>query len=139
MIDTNKLIGIRWKFNGRDFNGVDCLGLLYLFFKENNWPETFDDGKPIEEGWFHTEPYRMYRYFLKHFDKYEDKSQLQYGDILLMNIQGESHVGIYINYDKFISTFPSKDNGLKLKTFSFQDRLQHWQSSFICFFRRRGD
>lgn len=29
----NKYIGLKYKNQGRDFDGVDCYGLLYLFYK----------------------------------------------------------------------------------------------------------
>lgn len=32
----NKYIGIPYKFGGRDFDGIDCYGLVKLFYKEEH-------------------------------------------------------------------------------------------------------
>lgn len=34
MIDFNKYVGIPWEYKGRGDNGVDCLGLVRKFYKE---------------------------------------------------------------------------------------------------------
>lgn len=48
MFDLNKLIGIPFKLNRKDFKGCDCRGIVWLyyhFFKEKEFP--FTDGKRI--------------------------------------------------------------------------------------------
>ena len=46
--DVNKYIGIPHYFNTSSFRKCDCLGLIKLFYREHGWPQTFDDGLPIE-------------------------------------------------------------------------------------------
>ena len=60
-IDITKYLGIPYKHLGRDFSGVDCLGISYLFFKtefnvilpDPAYPEDWEnDGQNlIEEGY----------------------------------------------------------------------------------------
>lgn len=133
-----KLVGKPWLFNGRDPNvGLDCIGLLSAFYKEHNWEPTFNDGKTIEDDWFLKDKYRMLRYFVKNFDKTFDIDSLTYGDILMFEINGEAHVGIYLEYGKFLTTFPPKEH---CASYSFIDRLTYWGQFFIYGFKRRvGD
>jgi len=42
------LIGIPYKFKGRDFDGVDCLGLVWLYFRSKGIWFPDGDGLPIE-------------------------------------------------------------------------------------------
>lgn len=44
-----KLVGIPYKFKGRGFDGVDCLGLVWLYFRSKGIPFPDGDGLPIEE------------------------------------------------------------------------------------------
>lgn len=136
MQDIKNLVGIPWKFNGRSTEtGVDCIGILTVFYRDHQWQPTFDDGKPIDHDWFTKEKYRMLRYFVKHFDKTLEISSLEYGDIILFEMNGEHHIGIYLEYGKFLSTFPPKSE--LINSYSFIDRLRYWQSFFICGFKRR--
>ncbi|MBE3519273.1 MAG: C40 family peptidase [Firmicutes bacterium] len=43
------LIGIPYKFKGRGFDGVDCLGLVWLYFRSKGISFPDGDGLPIEE------------------------------------------------------------------------------------------
>ncbi|WP_312562115.1 NlpC/P60 family protein [Anaerospora sp.] len=136
VIQDNNFIGIPWKFNGRDKNsGVDCIGLLVEFYKTHQWQPSFDDGKLIDREWFVKEKYRMLRYFIKYFEKTRSIAALEYGDIVLFEVYGEHHTGIYLEYDKFLSTFPPKNAAIT--SYSFIDRLSYWGQFFVCGFKRR--
>ncbi len=48
--------------NGRSLeNGVDCLGFIILFYKEFGIYMPSDDGEPIHEDWYKTDPERYIR------------------------------------------------------------------------------
>ncbi len=54
-----KLSGIPYLHNGRSYDGVDCLGLIYLFFKEMGVDLPIDDNKGIiPDDWYKVEPDR---------------------------------------------------------------------------------
>ena len=122
-------------FNGDTFEGMDCIGLCRLFYKLNGWKETFKDGKPVEQGWYNTEPNRLYRYLLANFDKTDDYRQLKYGDIVLFLIRGESHIGIYIPEGKILHNFPPISE--TIQTVSHIDRFKYLEPYFRAGFRRR--
>lgn len=148
MINTEKYLEAEYKFNGRTVEeGLDCLGLLLLIYSDMGWNVPSDplqwDGKPIENDWHIKDPFRLYRYLLDNWDKEDDIKNLEEGDILLWVINGESHVGTYLGYGKFISTFPKISIGLpfSLGGYVFCDRLSRFNSikniHFRCGFKRR--
>ena len=53
-----KFIGIKYKLNGRDFKGTDCLGLIWLFLKDNGIDIPESDGLPISKDWWRHDPNR---------------------------------------------------------------------------------
>ena len=101
--NIERFIGLPYKFLGTDFTGVDCIGLCQLFFFEHNLPIVIRDGRPITKDWYLTEPYRLARWLFKNFDKVESIDDLRYGDIVLFEINGESHTGIYIDDYKVLT------------------------------------
>lgn len=98
-----RFIGIPYKFLGTDFTGVDCIGLCQLFLYEHGFNIKFRDGRPIDKQWYLTEPYRLARWLLTNFDKVKSIDELQYGDITLFEINGESHTGIYLGNAKVLT------------------------------------
>lgn len=149
MIDTSKYLNLKYKFNGRTLEeGVDCLGLLFLIYQDQGWDIVTDsfefDGKPIEKNWFELDKFRFYRYLLKNWKKEPDISKLEEGDILLWQINGESHSAIYLGYNRFLSTYPEMVNklGLNIGGYVFVMRLSVFNAipgvEFICGFKRKG-
>ena len=110
MENIDKYIGIPYKFNGRTReSGCDCLGLCYLFYKEHGWI-TLDDGKPITKDWREKDPHRLARWFGKHFKVTRDPEQLEFGDILLFDVFGDTHLAIYLEYGRVLALqLPTRD------------------------------
>ena len=99
MAGISRFVGIPFKEKGREFDGVDCWGLVYLIYKKlkkvklptfvNSY--TLADKNEIEHlvkseklNWIEVERPEIY-------------------DIVLFKIAGkESHVGIYLGRRKFI-------------------------------------
>lgn len=103
MENIDKYIGIPYKFNGRTReSGCDCLGLCYLFYKEHGWI-TLDDGKPITKDWREKDPNRLARWFGKHFKVTRDPDELEFGDILLFDVFGDTHLAIYLEYGRVLA------------------------------------
>jgi cell wall-associated NlpC family hydrolase len=126
--DLTKFVGIPYEFLGTDFTGVDCIGLCQLFYFQHGIPLIFRDGRPITKDWYLTEPYRMVRWFLAYFQKIEDIVDLQYGDVVIFEINGESHTGIYIDDFKVLTV-------LELFKKSMIIRLRKQNILYRCGFR----
>lgn len=101
--DLEKFVGLSYKFLGTDFTGVDCIGLCQLFYNQHGIDIEIRDGRPITKDWYLTEPYRLARWLVEHFDKIKEMENMQYGDIVLFEINGESHTGIYIDNGKVLT------------------------------------
>ena len=126
--DLTKFVGIPYEFLGTDFTGVDCIGLCQLFYFQHGIPLIFRDGRLITKDWYLTEPYRMVRWFLAYFQKIEDIVDLQYGDVVIFEINGESHTGIYIDDFKVLTV-------LELFKKSMIIRLRKQNILYRCGFR----
>lgn len=144
MIDTKKYLDLQYKFNGRlPEEGVDCLGLLFLVYQDQGWDIVTSDGKEIEHNWFEIDRLRFFRYLLKHWDKETDISELKEGDVLLWQINGESHTAIYLGYNRFLSTYPELMSrlGITVGGYVFVGKLSVFNAipgvEFICGFKRR--
>lgn len=101
--DLCKYVGIPFKFLGTTFDGVDCIGLCQLFLNQHNYDIEFRDGREITKDWYETEPLRLLIWLNRNFTKIKDMNNLQYGDIVLFEINGESHTGIYIDNMKVLT------------------------------------
>lgn len=71
-MDFNRFVGLPWKTGGRSFDGVDCYGLVWLFFREErgltlrSYEEAYCDATDTEhtssliyagiEAWREVEP-----------------------------------------------------------------------------------
>lgn len=58
---VDKYLGIPYRHLGRDLNGVDCLGLAYLFYKDCGIDIPDNDGSLYEADWFVKDPERYVR------------------------------------------------------------------------------
>lgn len=101
--DLKKFVGLPYKFLGVDYNGVDCIGLCQLFYQEHCIDLEWRDGRPIAKDWYVYEPYRLARFMHKHFTRVKNVDDMQYGDIVLYEINGEGHTGVYVGEHKVLT------------------------------------
>lgn len=100
---TDEYIGLPFKPDGRDRNGLDCWGLVKLVYNEQLGIEL-----PSYEGVFKEENVNNLKVVSNLMDRERKKwtlvSEPQEMDVLLMRIQSKiiSHVGIYLNKNKML-------------------------------------
>lgn len=126
------LIGIPYRFNGREMTGADCLGLVQMYLASQDIHESFSDGNPIEPKWYEIHQYRLVKYLCRHYKRIKNPEAIRKNDIVLFEINGEGHLGVAIDdYKRILSTFPGNH--------SFIIRLTTGKSFFISGFRNRKD
>lgn len=103
----NKYIGLPYKVNGREESGIDCWGLVRLFYKNElnidlpSYVELYDG--PDDS----TIPLTI----AEHKDNWLQADTPVVGSVIVFNIAGEPvHVGIYIGNDKFIHARDGQDS-----------------------------
>ncbi|MFW6035148.1 MAG: C40 family peptidase [Halothermotrichaceae bacterium] len=107
---VDKLLGIPYQHNGRDFQGVDCLGLIYLFFKEFGIKLPKDDGRNIPEDWYKTEPERYINGLQKIGGEVGHFKNLQPLDIPYFRLYKDviTHSGVMLDEKRFIHVLIDK-------------------------------
>lgn len=134
-INTDKFIGIPHVFNGDTYEACDCIGLARLFYAEHNWTQDFKDGQEITKDWQSKDRGRLFRYLKRNFVETRDAHSLTYGDIAVYNIDGDYHIGIYLEYGKVLAMqVPCKEH----YTTSTIYREQYWKPYFVRGYRRES-
>lgn len=100
-----KWVGIPFKWQGRDFDGMDCVGLVYKFLQEHgvNPLVPDNDGREYGDDW-HKENQRFIEALNKTGKKIPpDIGRLRPYDVVCFQYRGKiSHIGVYLGYGKFL-------------------------------------
>lgn len=130
----DRYIGLVHEFQGDGVSSADCVSLCRLFYREHGWAEDFTDGKNIIESEYSKQPFRVLRYLLGHFTK-TAMEDLEYGDVVLLKVAGDVHLGVYTEYGKLLAMQVPTIVGHSKSTIY---RKQWWSQYFLCGFRRKG-
>ena len=126
-VSLSKFIGIPYKKYGRNFDGCDCYGLVYLFYKY-----MLNIDLPLFTNEYnHDDIVSISEAIMKNkFDWYQVKKP-NYGDCILFNLEGSNtHIGIFLERDKFLHT-------TEFRKESCIERLNHpfWKTRIEGFYR----
>ncbi|MCC5910012.1 MAG: C40 family peptidase [Clostridiaceae bacterium] len=105
----NKFRNVPFVHNGRSLEtGVDCLGLVILFYKEFGIHIPNDDGQFIDKAWYRKEPERFIQGINSLNGVEVDMDSLQALDLVYFAINYGiiTHIGIMINDKEFLHTRP---------------------------------
>lgn len=94
-MDYIEYLKIPYKHLGRDFTGVDCLGLIVLVYKHEFGIEL-RDYQSYEKTWYLSDA----RQIIKHYKNFgfEKTDKFQVGNVLLLNECGyPKHLGICLS------------------------------------------
>ncbi|MDI3548324.1 MAG: putative lipoprotein NlpC [Halanaerobiales bacterium] len=131
----DRLLGIPYKHNGRSYRGVDCWGLIYLFFGELGINLPADDGAYIPEDWYLKEPGRYIRGLRTLGDEVGHYEQLQVLDLpyfcLFRNVI--THSGVMIDNENFIHVLRDKEVSIDSM------RKRYWKRKYAGAIRLRDD
>ncbi len=106
-MDYNKYIGLPYLSNGRTEAGLDCWGLVRLFYKQElnidlpSYSELYGDASSPEVA----------QVIGAHKDNWAPTQGGEPGDVCLFNIYGEpAHVGVYVGDNKFLHAREGRDS-----------------------------
>jgi len=111
---NDKYIGAPFKWNGRDMNGFDCLGLVKQILQ--------DDGITIPDQISSTDNEKRLQAFTANIPLWTE-IDLKPGGILLFRIPGAFHVGYYEGEDRFIHTWEKSAGVVRERFSSWKQRL----------------
>ena len=108
---ADKLIGIPYQHNGRSYDGVDCWGLVYLFFNELGISLPKSDGSFISDEWYKKDPDRYIRALRDLGQEVGHYRNLQVLDIPYYNLYKNviTHTSVMLNHKKFIHVLIDKE------------------------------
>lgn len=103
--NLNKYIGKIHRYQGKG-DYCDCLNLVQQFYRDHHYKQDFNDGQErpaTYEEYKKKCPMRMIRYLVNNFQKVTDIRSLGYGDVVLTDISGDAHLGVYVGDDKVLA------------------------------------
>ena len=132
--NLQEYIGLPYGWKDGQYN---CLDLCRIFYKEHGYKQLFVDGKPFPptlEEFNKNDRLRLMKYLLKNFDVSRDYSDARYGDIVMFDIRGDMHFGIYVDDDCVLAMQVPCIEGSSQSTIY---RPKFWKPAFKYVFRRK--
>ena len=100
-----KYLGVPYRHGGRDLNGLDCLGLIHLFYRDCGIAIPDGDGKPYSPNWVYEDPGRYLR-GIKKIGKEVPLNMIQPLDLVYFRLGAFiSHGGVMVDSHYFIHVF----------------------------------
>lgn len=105
LVDS-KFLGIPFVSMGRSFDGVDCVGIVWLFLKENGIEVPDTDGLPVPRDWKKHDAERLINMVLKLGDLAPLK-KLKKFDVILFTLSDSKrrvpdHIAVLISHSHFL-------------------------------------
>lgn len=111
---VEQLVGIPYKHNGRSKEGVDCWGVVYLFFKGLGVEIPLDDGEYISLEWYKKDPGRYRRALQSLGEEVGHYRNLKLLDIPYFRLYRNvvTHTGILVDEEHFLHVLIDKEVSL---------------------------
>ena len=130
---VRELVGVPYVHAGRDpAAGLDCLGLVCVFYKRFGISVPDGDGAPYERDWFRRDPGRYLRGILQHGYPV-DPADLRALDFVYFSMAGAvTHAGVMVDTSRFIhvleqrSVCVSRLNSMWRKRLAGARRFVQW-------------
>ncbi|MTI58842.1 MAG: NlpC/P60 family protein [Firmicutes bacterium] len=108
---VDELLGIPYLHNGRSDQGLDCWGLIYLFFKKLGHTLPINDGEIIPDNWYKVDPERYINGLRSLGDELGYYENLQMLDIPYFRLyrQVVTHTAVMISEHEFLHVLIDKE------------------------------
>ncbi len=102
--------GLPFKWGGSDFSGADCVGLIWLYLREElGIVLPPDGGRRRARDWVANSQARMIVYLDRHCDRVNPP--LQQGDIVVIHdLRQAAHVGVMVDVRRMLHTSCDRDS-----------------------------
>lgn len=121
-MEISDLIGIPYKSHGREKEGSDCWGILYLFYKTILNIEI----PRYEIGYKDADDFESVSYKINsHLNEWKEVKSPVFGDVVLFNIAGKTvHAGVYLNESEFLHSLSGHNSAIdRLDSFAWRKRI----------------
>lgn len=119
----DKYLGIPYRHGGRDMSGLDCLGLVYLIYRDCGIEIPDNDGREYEKDWFKTEPER-YLQGIRRYGVEVPLDSLQPLDLVYFKMGPVvTHTGVMVDDTSFIHVLERTRVHISTLNFKWQRRL----------------
>jgi len=125
-MQIEKYIGLKYKEKGRDFDGLDCWGLVRLFYKN----EYKIDLPSFSSEYEQTDVQRIQDLIAQYKEGWESIEKPVEGSIVLFRVLGtESHVGVALNEEQFLHVRENQDSAIENLSSPF------WKKRIVGYFK----
>ncbi|MDD5736688.1 MAG: NlpC/P60 family protein [Candidatus Omnitrophica bacterium] len=93
----NKMVGIKWREDGRDCSGTDCVGLMQLYFSAKG----VEGVAPKISEFFSENQDEIIKKIIE-VNTIVSRDELAPEDVMVFKINDELHVGLYLGYGRML-------------------------------------
>jgi cell wall-associated NlpC family hydrolase len=122
----NRMVGIPWKEDGRSFEGTDCVGLMQLYFNARGMEGVAPKASDYES----TDPKEIIAK-IREYNTIVPTDEIEPEDVLVFQIDGELHVGLYLGYGRMLHATEGKKSKISHLTPS-------WEKCFVFAIREKN-
>lgn len=115
--------GIGYRHNGQSKEGVDCLGLIRMFYRKIGMTLPKNDGKEYPPDWYQTDPERLLRGLMDQGVS-APVSDLKPLDLVYFRIGGAvTHVGVMVDQTHFLHVLIDRVSEITRMDWAWRRRL----------------
>jgi len=110
-VSYQQLLGIPFKFRGRDRSGTDCLGLVWMYLRSRGIRIPDGDGLPMDQD---IQPDYLDRALDALSRSFDSVAYPQANDIILMKLPGGyTHMGVMVDEENMLHVLKDRPSGLE--------------------------
>lgn len=123
MKTVRSLVGIPYKHGGRTMEGLDCLGLIHVFYRQLGIMIPDHDGREYSPNWYKEDPERFYR-GLQKIGSEISPTHMKPLDLVYFKIGGAvTHAGVLIDEGHFLHVLKGKPVHVSPLNLAWRKRL----------------